>query len=295
MLLQLSRHCHEFSLQPDYQSAYRENYSCETIILSISDNILWSMEMQRITSLVTIDLSAAFDTVDHDVLLNILKCKFGIEHNALKWFDNYLRPHRFKVIIEDMHSKERDLTVSVPQGSCAGAAIFNLYCAPLEDVIPKDLQISGFADDHSVRTSFHANNRTAELATKETMESCMLNIKQWMDTARLKMNPSKTEFIYFSHRAQLSKCAVDSITVAGDLILRSNIVCYLRVWMDKQLSFKDHITKNCKAVILSFTRIHSIRHLLMKEATESLVLSLCISHLDYCNAVLYGLPKSSLN
>ena len=199
-------------MQPDYQSAYRENYSCETAVLSISDNILWLMERQRITSLVAIDLSAAFDTVDHDILLNILKCKFGIEHYALKWFDNYLRPRRFKVIIEDMYSKERDLTISVPQGSYAGAAIFNLYCTPLEDVIPKDLQISGFMDDHSVRTSFHANDRTAELATKETMESCMLNIKQWMDTARLKKNPSKTEFIYFGHRAQLSKCAVNSIS-----------------------------------------------------------------------------------
>ena len=83
MLLQLSRQCEEFNLQPDYQSAYRENYSCKTAVLSISDNILWAMEHQRITSLIAIDLLAAFDTVDHDVLLNILRCKFGIEDKAL--------------------------------------------------------------------------------------------------------------------------------------------------------------------------------------------------------------------
>ena len=83
ILLQLSRHCKEFNLQPNYQSAYRENYSCETAVLSISDNILWAMEHQRITSLIAIDLSPAFNTLDHDVLLNILRCKFGIEDRAL--------------------------------------------------------------------------------------------------------------------------------------------------------------------------------------------------------------------
>ena len=76
-----------------------------------------------------------------------------------------------------MYSKDRDLTVSIPQGSCAGAAIFNLYCTPLEEVIPNDLQISGFTDDHSVRSTFNANDRNAEIETKVKVESCMLKIK----------------------------------------------------------------------------------------------------------------------
>ena len=90
MLLQLSRHCDDFNLQPDYQSAYRENYSCETAVLRISHNILWAFEKQSITSLVAIDLSAAFNTVDRAILLNILNCKFGITGKALKWFNSYL-------------------------------------------------------------------------------------------------------------------------------------------------------------------------------------------------------------
>ena len=94
--------------------------------------------------------SAAFDTVDHDIPLDILKCKFGIDGKALKWFDSYLRPWSFKVVIDGTCSEEQDLTVSVQQGSCAGANIFNLYCAPLEEVITPSLKISGFADDHSI-------------------------------------------------------------------------------------------------------------------------------------------------
>ena len=107
MLLQLSDHCNMFNLQPDYQSAYREDYSCETAVLGVSNDILWAMEMQFIISLVTIDLSAAFDTVDHDTLLHILNAKYGIEDTALKWFDQYLRPRSFKVTINGQYSKPR--------------------------------------------------------------------------------------------------------------------------------------------------------------------------------------------
>ena len=135
------------------------------------------MERQSITSIVAIDLSAAFDTVDHDILLDILN-------------------------------------------------IFNLYCAPLEEVIPSNLQISGFADDHSIRDSFKADNRWEELDSKGNIQECMIRIKNWMDQTRLKMNPARMEFIYFGHPRQLIKCTENSIDVTGDLIVRSELIRY---------------------------------------------------------------------
>ena len=294
MLSQVSRHCEEYQLQPDYQSAYREHYSCETAILKISNDILWGMEAQSITSLVALDLSAAFDTVNHEVLLSILSNKYRIKSKALKWFDQYLRPRSFKVTVNGAYSKDRDLTVSVPQGSCVGANIFNLYCSPLQDIVPDDLQLSGFADDHSIRKTFRAGNTNEEINTISKLESCLLSIKQWMDQARLKMNPSKTEFIYFGNAPQLLKCTTDSINVAGDLILRSDVIRYLGVWLNATLNFKLHVTKKCKAAMANFIRIRGICHLLTDEAASSLVLSLCVSHLDYCNTALYGLPDITM-
>ena len=294
MLLQVSKHCEEYQLQPDYQSAYREHYSCKTAILKISNDILWGMEAQSITSLVALDLSAAFDTVDHEVLLSILSNKYGIKSKALKWFDQYLRPRSFKVTVNGAYSKDKDLMVSVLQGSCVGANIFNLYCLPLQDVVPDDLQLSGFADDHSIRKAFKAGNTNEEISTISKLESCLLSIKQWMDQVRLKMNPSKTEFIYFGNAPQLLKCTIDSINVAGDLILRSDVIRYLGVWLNATLNFKLHVTKKCKAAMINFIRIRGICHLLTDEAASSLVLSLCVSHLDYCNAALYGLPDTTI-
>ena len=218
MVLQISE---KYQLQPDYQSAYREHYSCEMAILHISDNILWAMEKQSITSLVTMDLSAAFDTVDHDILLTILRTKFGIEDRALKWFDCYLHPRSYMVMVDGKYSREVNLDVSVPQGSCAGVNIFNLYCSLFQEVVPDDLYISGFAENHSIRSYFNANNRQQELEVKLQQEWCMLNIKLWMDQMRLKMNPSKTEYIYFGNSQQLKKCSEKEIDIAGDLIVRS--------------------------------------------------------------------------
>ena len=122
----------------------------------------------------------------------------------------------------------------------------------------------------------------------------MLNIKNWMDEMRLKMNPSKTEFIYFRFAKQLTKCNIHELNVAGDLIQRTDLIHYLGVWLDAGLTYKHHITKKCQAAMVNFMRIRSIRHLLDTDTTASLCLSLCISHIDYCNSLLYGIPQSSL-
>ena len=242
-----------------------------------------------------IDLSAAFDTIDHKILLQILSAKYGITGQALKWFDRYLSDRSFNVVIGDKYSKPHSLTVSVPQGSCVGASVFNLYCSTLHEIIPKDLALSSFADDHSVRRSFRAGCRKDESETNQILEECMLNIKSWMDSMCLKMNPSKTEFIYFGSKPQLKKCEVQSLKVSGDLIQRVDMIRYLGIYMDTHLTYKHHITKKCKAAMINYFKIKSIRPLLDVKTTARLCLSLCISHLDYCNSVLYGLPDTTLN
>ena len=126
---QFNSHCQEYNLVPEYQSAYRKRHSCKTSLVKLVNDILWNMENQLVTAIVILDLSAAFDTVDHDILLG--KC-FGIVGAARTWYESYLKPKRFRVAVEDKISQPRQLDYSVPQGSVQGAFLFIAYASTLE-------------------------------------------------------------------------------------------------------------------------------------------------------------------
>ena len=110
---------------------------------------------QLVTPIVILDLSTAFDTVDHDLLLGVPATRFGIQGKALEWYSNYLKPRRFRVTIEEETSQPRLLDYSVPQGSIQGAFLFIVYTSTLDQVInSSQLELNGFTENHSVRSSF---------------------------------------------------------------------------------------------------------------------------------------------
>ena len=122
------------------------------------------MENQRVTALTAIDLSAAFDTVDHSVQLDVLTSKFGISGSALNWFDSYLRPRNFKVNVRKCYSTEKPLDFSVPQGSCAGPVLYSVYASTMREVVPSTTDLHGYADDHALKQSFLGSSRTSRMS-----------------------------------------------------------------------------------------------------------------------------------
>ena len=151
MLNQLLDHCNNNNLLPDFQSAYHQYYSTETSLINITNDILGDMKNQEVTMMLILDQSAAFDMVDHSILLKILHNSYHLCDQALKWFDMYLQLRWFKVCIEDIYSTPIELQFSVPQGSCSGANLFSCYCSQISSCIPPQLNINGFADDYSIR------------------------------------------------------------------------------------------------------------------------------------------------
>ena len=83
MLKQFNKHCSTYHLLPEYQSAYWENHSCETALIKLVNNALWSMQRKKVTALIAIYLSAGFDTVDHNIVISVLQTKFGVKGKAL--------------------------------------------------------------------------------------------------------------------------------------------------------------------------------------------------------------------
>ena len=280
---------------PSYQSAYRKGYSTETALVKLSNDILCNMEQQRVTALVCVDLSAAFDTVDHDVLLQVLRNKFGVSGVALTWFESYLRPRSTTVIIEDHQSSPVDVRCSVPQGSICGPVLYTIYASTLKEHIRNyDVSILGYADDHSLYSSFDPNSALNAHDVLQNLEHCLSSVNDWMSLNRLKMNTSKTEFMLFGHRSQLDKCTMDSITVCSDVVHLTSSLKYLGVYFDEFLSFKQHISNKCRIASHNLYCIRQIRQYITLDICHQLVHSLVISHLDYSNAILYGLPASTL-
>ena len=176
------------------------------------------------------DLSTAFDTVNHSVLLNVLHNQFGITGKALNWYDTYLRPHQCYMEITGSRSQPKLIDFSVPQGSCAGPVLYSAYARTLQTVIPEGTDLNGFADDHNVKKSFGAGNKVDEEAVISDLELCTTRINEWMNINRLKMNTDKTGFILFGSR-YLPKCETISINICGDTVVKSNKIKLVHGWM----------------------------------------------------------------
>ena len=157
ILDQINQHCDTHNLLPDYQSAYWEHRSCETVLLKLTNDLLWPMESKNVTLLIALHLSVAFDTADHSVLLSTLQSNFRIHGTALDLLKNYLAPRNMKIIIGDTYSDKKDLTFSVPHGLCFGANLFNMYSSTISKVIDSSLNLNGFADDHSIMKILNSN------------------------------------------------------------------------------------------------------------------------------------------
>ena len=129
-----------------------------------------------------------------------------------------------------------------------------------------------------------------ETNTINSLVSTTDNIKIWMDENHLKMNGAKTEFITFAARKQLPKCEITEITVDNCVIERASVICYLGAWSDQHLNLKKQITAKCATAMFNIQCIKHIWNTLTQSACQTLVQGLVMAHLDYGNALYFGLP-----
>ena len=113
-----------------------------------------------------------------------------------------------------------------------------------------------------------------------------------MNSVRLKMNNSKSEYITFGNKTQVDKCISDGLRIEDGIVNRSQTVKYLEAWLDRELTLKTHVKKKCASAMLNLWRIKNIWKFLDRDSCTKLVVCLCLSHLDYSNSIMYGLPKS---
>ena len=117
-----------------YQSAYQPDHSMETALLKVTTDLLPAIDHKEVTCLILLDLSVAFNMVDHQLLLNCLRFRFGMEGKCLEWIESCLTGRNQQVVIGSHQSSPNQLVQGVPQGSILGPILFTLYMSPLRDI-----------------------------------------------------------------------------------------------------------------------------------------------------------------
>lgn len=293
---QIGKHCAKHNLDDPLQSAYRKGHSTETALLKVTNDLLLSMDKKQTTLLALLDLSAAFDTVPHNLLLNRLKTCFGISGVALNWFNSYLTGREQRIKINESVSDATQLLTGVPQGSGLGPLLYTKFTRGLGLLILLvKILYHLFADDAQIYQSVHPNSVSSQFAGKLSLENCIEKVSRWMFASELKLNESKTEFIIFGTRVQRRKMEYNSINVNGEDISASAVVRDLGIQLDEELKMECHVSFLEKCCYLQIRRLHSIKHYLTPDSIKTLVHACVLSRLDYCNSILYGISNDLLN
>ena len=145
-----------------------------------------------------------------------------------------------------------------------------------------------------LRRNFNSSTDQEEAGTAQSLSNCLDKVKEWMNSCHHKMNSDKTEVILFGSWKQIKECRLTALKVCGESIPYSVPIKYVGVFIDCSLCLHHHIASKCKTAMWNLLKIVNIRNFLTTEACHTVVITSVISHLDFANAIMVGLPEKHI-
>ena len=257
-------------------------------------NDLRAVDTHGRAMLVLLDLSAAFDTIDHQRLLHTLESSFGSKGKVLDWFQSYLTCRTQTVQIKKSTSEPHELKYGVPQGSVLGPILFTIYTTPLGQLIRRHgLTFHLYADDSQLYLAFKPSEPSSIVNNISRLEKCVDDIRAWM---KLKLNDDKTELLVIASPPSTSQWLHCSIKVGDEYIsLSAEPPKNLGVIFYSTCSLKDHDSNVCSSINFNLYSIGKIRKYLDRPTVEKLVNATITSRMDYCNSLMFGVHKELIS
>ena len=273
-----------------HQSGNRKLHSTETLNLFISDKILKSMDDKEVVAVILLDLSKAFDSIDHVLLLKKLQV-LGVSDDALCWFKSYLTGRQQVVRIGSTVSETRTLNHGVPQGSILGPMLFNIYINDLP-MVSKNGNLKSYVDDSKLLLSFSINEVNSAVAQ---LNEDLRRVVSWCSLNSLLINPNKTKLLVFATRYMLKQIPADfHILPLGKKLFPVTSATDLGVTLDSGLTYDEHVTKLVSSCVGSLCQINRARHLFDMKTLILLINALVFSKLYYCSTIWSNSSKKNI-
>jgi len=284
------------SLNEVSQSAYKNKHSTETALLKVKDDITRAQDENHAAFLIMLDLSAAFDTIDHGILFQRFEHDFGIKGTALKWFKSYITGRKFRVCIGGEMSDDFILNYGVPQGSIIGPRAFTKYSQCVTTIIHRyGLRYHIYADDIQLYSIFDPKIPGDAAVAIFKLSCCVEDIRSWMNQNKLKLNDSKTEFFIATSSQNMNRLTDTTIRIGTTEISPAATIRNLGVVFDSNMTMSSHITSLCKSVNFILWNISRIRKFIDQDTCNTLMRTLVLSKLDYANALLLGCKQTDIS
>ena len=283
---QITEYMHQNNLFSSKQFGFRKNVSTTDALLYATENIRKELDDGNFVTAAFLDLSKAFDSISHEILIGKLK-SLNFDTKAVSMIKSFLTGRTQRVILPTTKSNWIELYQGVPQGTVLGPLLFNIYVNSMQNEIERPTQLLQYADD----TFLFAAADKAETSIKQ-LEASVENLLKFFQAHRLNINASKTEFIVFSKPSKNKEMEELRLKIGNHLIKPKESVKYLGIHLDRNLTYQQEVKNILHKMACGIKTIYCLRDFLQQKEKVLVLNSLVISHLHYSSILLSGISQN---